>query len=143
WWHDAHYTHGFLVPLFALALPWLGPTRTPAAAVRPTRGEGPPGAPADSVTTRASWTGVLMIGVGALVQVVGTYYFVGWLVAASMLPMLAGICTLVGGWSLLRRAWPSVAFLVFMIPLPYRVELALGGPLQRLATPLASTFVLQ
>lgn len=36
----------------------------------------------------------------------------------------------------------SLAFLVFMIPLPYRIEVALGGPLQRIGT-LASTYALQ
>src|SRR5262249_5440621 len=33
-------------------------------------------------------------------------------------------------------------FLLFMIPLPYRVQVALGGPLQKLAT-ACSTFALQ
>src|SRR5262249_62161946 len=39
-------------------------------------------------------------------------------------------------------SWPAIAFLFFMIPLPWRVELALGGPLRRAAT-VASTYVLQ
>ena len=42
----------------------------------------------------------------------------------------------------LRWAWPSIAFLSFMVPLPYRAEAVLGAPLQRLAT-LSSTYVLQ
>jgi exosortase len=42
----------------------------------------------------------------------------------------------------LRWCWPSVAFLVFMLPLPYRFETALSYPLRRLAT-VASTYVLQ
>ena len=37
---------------------------------------------------------------------------------------------------------PAVAFLVFMIPLPYRVEYLLGGPLQNLAT-ASSAYALQ
>ena len=50
------------------------------------------------------------------------------------MPSLAGLCVMARGWAALKQAWPAIAFLVFMIPLPYRVELALGGPLQALAT---------
>ena len=42
----------------------------------------------------------------------------------------------------LRWAGPAIAFLVFMIPWPYRLEVALAHPLQRVAT-LASTYALQ
>jgi len=49
---------------------------------------------------------------------------------------------LLGGQAGLRWAWPSIAFLIFMVPLPYRVEVALGSPLQRLAT-FVSTYALQ
>src|SRR5207253_599308 len=48
----------------------------------------------------------------------------------------------VGGWRALHWARPSLAFLLFMIPLPYRVEVALAQPLQRVAT-VSSTYVLQ
>ena len=72
----------------------------------------------------------------------GAYYYFTWFDAISLLPSVAGLCLLVGGWDTLRWAWPSIAFLIFMVPLPYRVEAALGSPLQRLAT-LSSTYVLQ
>src|SRR5207249_8788428 len=55
---------------------------------------------------------------------------------------LAGLCLLLGGWPLLRWAWPSIAFLAFMIPLPYRVEMAFCERLQALSS-AASTFCLQ
>src|SRR5207302_5556424 len=42
----------------------------------------------------------------------------------------------------LRVAWPAIAFLLFMIPLPYRVETALCQPLQRLMSE-TSAMVLQ
>jgi exosortase len=75
-------------------------------------------------------------------MVVGTRYFLGWIESASLLAGLAGLCLLAGGWPALRWAGPSIAFLVFMIPLPYRVEVALGAPLQSLAT-ASSTYALQ
>jgi exosortase len=48
----------------------------------------------------------------------------------------------VGGWRLLRVAGPAIGFLVFMLPLPYRVEVAMALPLRRLAT-VASTYLLE
>src|SRR6185295_15946667 len=38
--------------------------------------------------------------------------------------------------------WPAVAFLAFMLPLPFVLEVALAGRLQSFAT-FASTYVLQ
>src|SRR5262249_39064602 len=65
-----------------------------------------------------------------------------WLSAASLLLTLAGLALLFGGRRGLKWAWPAIAFLVFMIPLPYRVETALSHPLQRIATE-GSTWGLQ
>jgi exosortase len=47
-----------------------------------------------------------------------------------------------GGMPVLKWALAPLLFLVYMVPLPYRVEIQLGFPLQRLATE-ASTYVLQ
>ena len=47
-----------------------------------------------------------------------------------------------GGWKSLRWAWPSIVFLVFMIPLPGFLANLMGGQLQHVAT-VASTFVIQ
>ena len=82
------------------------------------------------------------MGLGAVVQLVGGYYHQDSLEGFALLPYLGGICLLVGGWPILKWAWPSIAFLAFMIPLPWRVETALGPPLQFVAT-TASTYLLQ
>ncbi len=60
----------------------------------------------------------------------------------ALLPYLGGLALLLGGWRILEWAWPSIGFLAFMIPLPWRVENALGPPLQSIAT-TASTYLLQ
>ncbi len=72
----------------------------------------------------------------------GDYTFFTWLDSISFLASLAGLCGLLGGQAALRWAWPSIAFLIFMVPLPYRVETSLGAPLQRLST-VVSAYALQ
>jgi exosortase len=122
WSHDPRYSHGFLVPVFAMVLLWLRRTML--------------------VPSSPSWWGVALIAVGALLKLAGAYVFLEWFEDAALIPMLAGLLVLIGGWPWLRWSWPALVFLIFMVPLPYRVERALGGPLQMLAT-LSSTFFLQ
>jgi exosortase len=124
WATDPQYSHGYLVVLFAGYLAWtrrvhfLSPAATP------------------------SWWGWALLGLGQFLSLAGTYVSFDWLRAAALLPTLAGLAVLWGGRPALRGAWPALAFLLFMIPLPYRVEVALAHPLQRLAT-AASTYTLQ
>jgi exosortase len=49
---------------------------------------------------------------------------------------------LLGGWTAWRWAWPALAFLVFMLPLPHRIAVAMAEPLQNFAT-VTSSFTLQ
>jgi exosortase len=124
WSTDPRYAHGYLVPVFALVLLWLRRERLAG------------------FTPRPSWGGLGLIGIALALRLAGAYFYLGWLEAVSLLPALAGLCVLVGGWRSLRWSWPSIAFLVFMLPLPFRVEGALAYPLQRIATK-ASTYALQ
>jgi exosortase len=124
WSHNPQYSHGYLVPLFALALLWLRRERLA------------------TVSFQASWWGVPLVAAGAALYLAGAYSYVDWLEGVSLLPCLAGVSVLLGGWRALRWAWPAIAFLAFMVPLPYSVEQALGVPLRSLAT-WASTWALQ
>jgi exosortase len=124
WWNDAQYSHGFLVPVFAAGLLWLRRDRLKVEELRP---EG--------------W-GIGLILAGAVLRMFGAYYFITPFDALSILPCLAGFCVLLGGWAALRWAWPAIAFLFFMMPLPYGLETALAYPLRRIAT-LTSTYALQ
>jgi exosortase len=121
WQTEPEYSHGYLVPLFSLYLLWRRP--------RPR-------------ATRPSWWGLPLLGGGLGLALAGTYAYVDWFNAVSLLPALAGLCVLVGGWAALRWAWPAIAFLLFMIPLPYALKMALAQPLRQVAT-AAGTYVLQ
>jgi exosortase len=124
WAHDPRYSHGYLVPAFALYLLW---SRRDSR-----RAEG----------YRFCWLGPVLVAAGAASRLIGAVYYVSWLDATSLLVSLAGLVLSLRGWAELRWALPSIAFLIFMVPLPYRAEVSLGYPLQRVAT-VVSTYVLQ
>jgi exosortase len=123
WAQDPQYTHGYVVPAFALLVLWLRRDGFPTGA-------------------RPSWWGLPLVLAGAALRLAGAYYSVEWLDAGSLVPALAGLCVLLGGWAGLRWAWPALAFLGFILPLPYQVDVLLAGPLRGLAT-RASAYALQ
>jgi exosortase len=116
WSTDPRYAHGYLVPMFAIALLWLRREQVQASQVRP-----------------SNW-GIAFIVLGGLIQLTGGYFRHSSVGALAILPYLAGIALILGGWLTLRWSWPSILFLCFMIPLPFRIENALGPPLQWVAT---------
>jgi exosortase len=124
WSTDPQYSHGFLVPLFAAYLLWHRRHMVPKLA--------PP----------ASGWGLAVLGCGIGLQLAGAYFYIDAVTTVSLIPILLGLCLMCGGWPILRWAWPSIAFLIFMVPLPFRLEVALSHPLQRLAT-FCSTYMLQ
>jgi len=124
WARDPQYSHGYLVPVFALFLAWSRWGEASAA------GRG------------SRWWGVGLVIVGVAARLAGTYYYLPSVEALSLLPCLAGAVVVVGGVGALRWSWPAIGFLVFMVPLPYRVEVFMSHPLRRVAT-LASTYSLQ
>jgi exosortase len=124
WTSDPQYAHGYLVPVFAGVLLWL--RRRDLHLAR----------------CRLSWWGVPLILLAINLRLASAVLFYEWLDGLSLLPCLAGVCLLLGGWRALRWAWPGIAFLAFMLPLPWYVEIALAAPLRSAAT-AASTYLLQ
>jgi exosortase len=124
WNTNPQYSHGFLVPAFAAYLLWQR------------RGK------ADFSSFQPSVWGLAILACGVSLRLAGTYLGYIWAEEASFIPCVAGLAVLFGGWAGWKWSWPSVLFLLFMIPLPHRVAVALSGPLQQLAT-VSSTFVMQ
>jgi exosortase len=124
WSRDPQYSHGYLVPVFALALLWL-------------RREWLPSWP-----LTASWWGLLLLALGIGLRLYGAYFYYVSMDQVAFVPCLAGVWLLVGGWASLRWAWPALLFLLFMVPLPHRYSVMMAEPLQRFAT-ITSTFCLQ
>jgi exosortase len=122
WWEDPRYSHGYLVPLFSIYLLW---SRR-----------------ALFQWNAPSWWGVPLIALGVGLCLLGRYLFFFWLNQVALLPLVAGMVLLVGGWRMLRWSASAIAFLAFMIPLPYRLQVSLAMPLQAIGT-RASVYALQ
>jgi len=124
WSADPNYSHGYFIIPIALGLLWMRADRLDPAAVRP------------------RW-----YGWAALVAVLAVR---AWaydrnellIEQATLVPAVAALVVAFGGWGLLKWAWPSVFYLLFMLPLPSTFNTMLAAPLQRLAT-IASGAVLQ
>ncbi len=124
WYGDPDYTYGFLVPVFAGVLLWYRREML------------------QGVEYQGSFWGLLLLAVAGAMRIASAYYYFDLLDPASLIPCLAGITLFAGGRKAMDWAWPAIAFLVFMIPLPGFLSDLMGGPLRELAT-AGSTFVIQ
>jgi exosortase len=124
WRADAQYSHGYLVPLFAGYLLWARRDKIKWNAVNP------------------SWWGAALLVLGCLIRLAGAFSFIEWFDELSLIPCIAGMVLLWGGWTAFRWSWPAIAFLVFMVPLPFSVEGKFAEQLQMLGTQ-CSTYSLQ
>src|SRR3982751_3667432 len=124
WASDPNYSHGYLVGPIALAILW----RRRAQLVPARR-------------TPGAWGWAALLGVLAL-RAVLYQRNEQWIEMATIPLVVAAVALALGGWHLLGWALPAIAFLVFLLPLPPRINLLLAYPLQRLAT-LASVAGLQ
>jgi exosortase B len=112
WQLEAH-THG---PIILALAAWLAWRRRAALAA-----EG--GAPL---------AGSLVLALGLALYVVGRSQSVALFEVGSHVPVFAGTVLLLGGWQALRRLWFALFFLVFFVPLPGFVIVAMTGPLKSL-----------
>jgi exosortase len=124
WWSQDDYNFCFFVPPFALYLLWHRRELFPKD------------------TNYGNWWGLPMFVLWALMRWVAVYFNYGSLPEMAMIPFFAGVALFVGGWQGMRWAWPSILFLIFMLPLPGAVEDFSRERLQYVATTL-SVFVIQ
>ncbi|QDT34628.1 exosortase/archaeosortase family protein [Thalassoglobus polymorphus] len=124
WNTNPEYSHGYLVPLFSIALLWMRRDKLDIDKVRPN-----------------SWGLVILAG-AILLRLISARYYMEWFDFVAIIPFVLGVFVLAGGWQTVRWAWPAILFLAFMLPLPYSLEVALRDPLRRIGT-IASTYVMQ
>lgn len=115
WTTDPDYSHGMLVVPVALLVAW---RRLPGAS--------------DPLPRPTPWGLIplaLVLAVRAWAYESGEY----WLETATIVPAVAALVWTCGGLTTLRRLWPAVAFLVFMLTIPGQFDTKLSLPLQQLA----------
>lgn len=119
WDHEPDYSHGYLVFPVALYFLWARRGSLPAP------------------SNRLHWGGIALLAFSVAIRAAGSLWYIDAVETWSLPLWIAGVCWLQGGWRLLKWALPSVCFLAFMIPLPFRAEHMLSLPLQRVATKLS------
>ncbi len=124
WSRDPEYSHGYLVPLFALVILWMRRNMLDVSKLKP------------------SWWGLPVLLAGVSLRLVAARYYLEWFDFLSLVPCVVGIGLMLGGWHALRWFWPAAGFLFFMIPLPFTLEVALREPLRRIGT-VSSTYIMQ
>jgi exosortase len=124
WNRIADYSHGWLVLPVALCFLWFRRSSRP------------------TVQPGIHWGGLSLVVCAAALRWMSARYFVEAVDGWSLVVWIAGAVWLTCGWPTLRWALPAVAFLFFMVPLPFRVETAISVPLQRIAA-TGSTWLLQ
>jgi len=136
WWNEPEYGHGFFVPVFALVLLWIRRDMvTPLPSIGSWRDR-------DSSYLLALAASVALFLLTALIRMTAAYFQFLLFDPLSMLTLFAGLALFVGGWKAIRWAYPSVLFLVFMIPLPGFLSGMLSRPLQAIGTRV-SLFLIQ
>ena len=120
WSGDPQYSHGYLVPVFALYLLYRRRAVLAQGVLAP------------------SWLAVFPLALGVGLRFLETYYYYNGLDQLSVVPMTLGAALAAGGRAAARWAWPAAVFLVFMVPLPFRLQTAMSGQLQSVATQMSS-----
>ena len=116
WYNDENYSHGFLVPLISIYFLSQNWSELRAAPLRPSN---------TGLPVIIASLALLMLGF------IGTEYFT---MRASLVVLVAGIVLYWFGWKILRMASLPIAFLIFMVPLPYIVYDSMAFPLKLIVT---------
>ncbi len=120
WYDDSNYSHGFLIIPISLWLLW---RQRKELAETPME------------TSRLGLVGVIAALGIFLVGTAGAEYFT---VRFSFVMIVASLVLHFCGWPFFRKAWFAIAFLLFMIPIPYVIYFSMTFPMQLFASKIAS-----
>lgn len=123
WYNIPDYSHGFLVPLFAIFLLWDRREKLAATPLRP------------------SWYGLSLVFLGIFVAFLGVYGADLFLSRTSIVILLSGIIWTLLGSAMLRELKFPLAVLLLAIPFPAIVFNQITFPLQLFASQLASNLL--
>ena len=116
WSSEPDYSHGYLVIPIALAILWV--RRHEVSSPRRDWGV---------------WGGVVLVAGSVVLRSLGGVLHLDPMDGLTIPVCIGGIVWFLGGRQRASWAFPAIAFLWFMIPLPWRVERFLAVPMQKLA----------
>ena len=120
---DSYYSHGYLVPFVTAYLIWRKREEL------------------STLTPQSSFIGLPLIIAGLLIYTVSYFLEVNFFGYVSFLIVLFGIVIYLGGWKVTRALLFPLLFLIFMIPLPKVVILAISFEMKMLASEISSWLV--
>ena len=122
WIEKPEYSHGFLIPIISIYLIWHRRAEL------------------HQIGLHGSWAGVVLVLLSVFMVLVAKFAF-GFLEYYSFVVMLAGLTLSLWSWRGLHVIWISIAFLIFMIPLPHWLYSNISGKLQLLSSGLGVTII--
>jgi exosortase len=124
WNNVSDYSHGFFVVPLAIFILWARREYFP------------------EIPTHLAWSGLGLIGLSVAMRMAGAALYLDALDGWSIMFWVGGATWFLFGWRIFRWSLPSIVFLWFMVPLPFRIEHSLSRPLQHVAT-VISSWILQ
>ena len=114
-WRQETHTHG---PTILALTAWLIWRHRAALVAKPAGG--------------ATLAGSVALGLGLVLYITGRSQSIALFEVGSHIPVLGGVVLLLLGWRALGRLWFPLFFLIFLVPLPGFVIVAMTGPLKNL-----------
>jgi exosortase len=120
WWVDSNYSHGFLVPLVTLFLIWKNRNQL------------------RMIDREKSFLGFFIFLAGLSIYIIGTAGTEYFSVRFSLVVVVFGLVLYFCGKKFIKQVWFAIAFLIFMIPIPYVIYYALAFPMQMFSTKVSA-----
>lgn len=114
-WQEEAHAHG---PIILAVVAWLAWRQRAALA--------------DEGARAAPLAGGIVMAAGLLLYIIGRLLGIAVFEVGSHIPVLGGVVLLLRGWRALGRLWFPLFFLIFLVPLPGFVIVAMTGPLKSL-----------
>lgn len=123
WYNIPDFSHGFLVPIFAVYLVWVKRKTLLETKIVPT------------------WSGIAVVALGLAVLLLGVFGAELFLSRISLVILLTGLVLGFGGWQMLKELRFALLVLLLAIPIPAIIFNEITLPLQILASKLASALL--
>ena len=128
-WNTDQYSHGYIVPVIAVVLLYMRWDPVYLESLR-------------RIAPSARVSGAVLLVFGCCFRLFATRLGMETPDMLAFIPCLAGVVLMAGGWIIFRWAGPVIVFLIFMFPLPHRIQQAVLIPMKDVAT-TCSFYLLQ